>query len=239
MPQTHAAHRAWLLLALTALWLWAASEFAPWAPDPAPRLWLYDTLYYARFALGAWWLAEAGLLLARRRIATAAVVGLGLGLVAVTAAWGLRHTGPGLRLLTGLSAAALDRARAERARHGPVLIAADDHRRRVGAFLVDTWRLPCAPDQPWLWLGRPFGAGSGHNRALVYGGAAVPYSPDTASFRFLYLHGGWWLAYQNPRAWFRPGGHAERPVANCLPGEPLDRHAEGLRFIADGRSFPG
>ena len=50
--------RLWVLLAATLGWLWASSVFAPWAADRAPRLWLYDLLFYLRVVLLAWAAAE-------------------------------------------------------------------------------------------------------------------------------------------------------------------------------------
>ena len=42
------------LSACVAAWLWLWSIYTPWAADRAPRLWLYDVLYYARVLLVAW-----------------------------------------------------------------------------------------------------------------------------------------------------------------------------------------
>ena len=41
------------LFACVAAWLWLWSIHTPWAADLAPRLWLYDVLYYARVLLVA------------------------------------------------------------------------------------------------------------------------------------------------------------------------------------------
>ena len=41
------------LFACVPAWLWLWSIHTPWAADLAPRLWLYDVLYYARVLLVA------------------------------------------------------------------------------------------------------------------------------------------------------------------------------------------
>ena len=59
--------RLWLLLPLTAAWIWASSPFAPWALSLAPLTWLYDLLYYMRYGLLAWSLVEVVLAIQQLR----------------------------------------------------------------------------------------------------------------------------------------------------------------------------
>lgn len=220
--------RCALLLAATLAWAWAGSVFTPWALDLDHRLWLFDALYYLRFALLGWGLFEAGVaiaaLAARRRpvrpmralalLTTAAVV------ATLALQWG--ESDAGVRLAMRFSAPALA---AERG-------AADsDARRRVGGWIVDTRRHPCGPGQPWLWLGRPFGGGTGTSRALVQAGTEVPLTPNPDAFRFRPVAGGWWLAYQHG-ARYAQGAATAGP---CGPGTAVASHADGLGFIADGQ----
>jgi|GEM_PF-1720519 len=226
--------RRWLLLGLTLAWLWASSAFTPWALSAASMMVFYDALFYARFALAGWWLVELGLLVHRSRPTRVAAAPLALALVLAVLVPQLRKTEAGLHVLLRFSLPALEQAIGDRHTSGHAPILADDQRRRIGAFLVDTWRLPCAADQPWLWLGRPFGAGSGINLALVRSQHGPPEAPDRHAFRFRSLGHGWWLAYQNPAQFFRPGGPASQPNSPCQPGETLDRHRQGLAFIEKG-----
>ncbi len=102
-----------------------------------------------------------------------------------------------------------------------------DVRQRVGMLLVDTQREPC-PGQSWLWLGRPFGGGTGINLALVHARkTAVPQSPQPEAFRFLWMHGNWWLAYHNPDSYSAATGG----TIVCVEGLRVASHAQGLRFI--------
>ncbi len=233
MRRSPAGLRRWLLLGLILVRLWAGSAFTPWALSSAPLMLVYDALFYAGFVLAGWWLIELGLIARQRSIPLHAAAPLGLALACVLSNAGLADTAIGLHIRLHFSRPALEQAVAERASREPIHLPDDDRRRRIGAFLVDTWRLPCRPDQPWLWLGRPFGAGTGINRALIRSQQAVPDSPDSASLRVLDLGHGWWLAYQNPNAWFRPGGPAYGHNGPCRPGSTLSRHREGLDFIAD------
>lgn len=240
MPRTAArpllapGPRRWLLLGLTMAWLWASSAFTPWALSAASMMVFYDALFYARFVLAGWWLVELGLLVHRGRPTPVTIAPMALALALAVLVPQLRQTESGLAALLRLSLPALEQANRERQVSGPSLIPADDRRRRIGWFLIDTWRLPCTTDQPWLWLGRPFGAGSGINLALVRSQHGPPEAPDRHAFRFRTLGHGWWLAYQNPAQFFRPGGPASRPPTDCQAGETLDRHRQGLAFIEKG-----
>ena len=137
-------------------------------------------------------------------------------LSALGAAW-LAHTEAGWRWRVRASAEAL----------APFAVPAyADRRQRVGWLLVDTRRMPCG-DQAWLWLGRPFGGGTGTNMALVYSPEAVPKSPQAEAFGFRPAAAGWWLAYQDPGSY---SAAADGTMA-CVKGRRLVSHAEGLRFI--------
>lgn len=224
--------RCWLLAALTAAWAWAGSVFTPWALDLDHRLWLYDTLYYAGFALLAWGLVELALEargrgIRRRRVATAPP--LALAALAGAAALLGDDSAVGLRIktLAGAEALAAERAQGD-----------SDARRRVGGFLVDTRRHPCSASQPWLWLGRPFGGGTGTGRALVFAGDGPPQVPFADAFRVRPVAGGWWLAYQHGAAYAR----AERDAAAsprprpCVDAQRAATHRQGRAFIDAGRT---
>jgi len=62
-----------------------------------------------------------------------------------------------------------------------------DQRQRVGWLLLDSVRAPCETEA-WLWLGRPFGGGSGINRALVFSPGRVPLTPHETGPRFVAIH---------------------------------------------------
>ena len=214
--------RAAALTLLTGLWLWSGSVFTPWAVDLDPRLWLYDLRYYAGFGLLFWGLAESALLLRRTRLRRESRRWVGMALLsasalsALGAAW-LAHTEAGWRWRVRASAEVL----------APFAVPAyADRRQRVGWLLVDTRRMPCG-DQAWLWLGRPFGGGTGTNMALVYSPEAVPKSPQAEAFGFRPAAAGWWLAYQDPGSY---SAAADGTMA-CVKGRRLVSHAEGLRFI--------
>lgn len=217
--------RLTVLACLTGLWVWAGSVFSPWAEDLNPRLWLFDSLFYSGFILLFWFVVEAALWLrsfgekamsSGRRLAGACLLSLP-ALFALTTVW-LAETQIGWQWRVRLSMAALaSHAAPEQA----------DFRHRVGLFLVDTQRMPCA-DQSWLWLGRPFGGGTGTNLALVHGSRnAVPKSPQAAAFRFLHMHDNWWLAYQNPDSY---SAETDGTIV-CVEGRSVASHAQGLRFI--------
>ena len=216
------AIRRWLLCLALPIWAWSRSPFTPWAVSRAPRLWLYDALYYLGFVLLAWAAAEVARAMFQRRGQRAATV-LPLAVAAVLGAAMLwwAYSESGLRAQLAHSAEALHRVAG--AGHGDV-------RRRAGSFLVDTVRAPCAT-QAWLWLGRPHGGGTGINRALVYSGDAVPHSPQHDAYAFWPVADGWWMAYQNARR--------DLPVADtpgrCAPGRRLGSHRQGMTWIAAGR----
>lgn len=198
--------RLWLLLAATVTWLWASSVFTPWAVDRAPRLWLYDLLFYLRFALVFWGIAEVLRLLFRReRIRPSQALPLALIVAVVIVAGIYAHTEAGLRWKVRASREAL----AAIARDGY-----SDQRRRAGHFLIDTTRMPCGDAQPWLWLGRPHGGGSGIGMALVHSGDRVPDTPSPDAFAFAPLAAGWWLANQRTDLHPRKQPHGET-AATC------------------------
>lgn len=217
--------RCWSLLAATLAWLWANSVFSPWAVDVAPRLWLYDLLFYLRFALLFWATAEVlRIALRRSRPRWAETSPLALVLLAVLAAQAYQHGETGLRWKLAASNDAL--LAAASAGHS-------DQRRRAGHFLIDSVRKPCG-QAAWLWLGRPFGGGTGINLALVHAGERTPATPFPDAFAFWRATGGWWLAYQHGRRYQRAmQGHSSQ-VAACSAGSVLSRHRQGQAFIADG-----
>ena len=224
-----------LLLALTLLWASAGSVFTPWATDLAPRLRLYDTLFYLRFVLLFWGVAELLQVLmawrdsrnARRAVRSLAM--LALAATIALASYLLDRTAMGLQWKTRWSADAL------RAELG---LADSDLRHRAGWLIVDTRRHPCG-NAPWLWLGRPFGGGTSTSLALVHSDAGVPLSPDADAFRFRPVAHGWWLAYQDAVA-YRRGLEQHAGVAvQCVPGTTLAHHRAGLEFVAHGQQVPG
>src|SRR5918993_3199402 len=127
------------LIAATFAWWWASSVFTPWADDMDHRLWLYDALFYARFALLAWGAAEFGYAAVRwragaRRIAWALVL-----CVIVALGWVYERTELGLRFKVWASEATLSRSAS---------MPYDAPRHRAGHLIVDTVREP-VPGQPW------------------------------------------------------------------------------------------
>lgn len=207
--------RTAILAVLAWAWLYCSSVFSPWAESAEPRLWLYDTLIYSGFGLVLWGIGELLVLVVARRARVFPLLFLGLAAAAGTAHWFLHHADVGWQWRVRLSSAALAPYRE------PVY---DDQRHRVGWLLVDTQRAPC-DSQPWLWLGRPFGGGTGTNRALVHSPAGVPLTPQPDAFRFVHVHGDWWMAYQQPDA-YRPGESEA-----CGPGTEFSSHASGRAFI--------
>lgn len=217
------ALRLWMLFALAVLRCWAGSVFTPWAVDLAPRLWLYDVLFYARMLLLFWAACEVLRVLLRRDRRAAVLVPLALVLATGAFAFIYAQGESGWR---GKVAASRDALQAS-ARAGD-----HDRRHRTGHFIVDTVRRPCRDDQPWLWLGRPHGAGSGTNLALVRSGATVPQTPMAEAFAFWPVRDGWWLAYQHAPRYQRAlaTGGAQR----CRPGRVLARHRDGQAFLHAG-----
>ena len=230
--------RLWMLLAATVAWWWAGSVFTPWAGDRAARMWLYDLLFYLRFALLFWAAAEVlRLVLARTRPRPAEVVPLATAALSVVIALGYGFSEHGLRWKLAAS-------------HAALIAAADtghsDQRRRVGHFLVDSVRVPCDDHATWLWLGRPFGAGTGINLALVHAEGRVPATPFPDAFAFWHAVDGWWLAYQHAGRYqhalqrqqqARPRAMSSHrsEVATCSPGRVLSRHGQGQAFVSAGR----
>jgi hypothetical protein len=221
-----ASARPWLLLLATLAWLWATSVFTPWAADRAPRLWLYDLLFYLRFALLFWGGAEL-LRLAWRRGPRLDAVPLAAAACVALAVLAYEHTGTGLRWKISASRSALIAA----ADAGP-----GDQRRRVGHFIVDSARLPCAGTrQAWLWLGRPHGGGSGTNMVLVRGNGHPPATPLHDAFAFWPAGNGWWVAYQHAGRYRDAVSMQQEPADTCKPGVLLSRHRQGLALVDEGR----
>lgn len=221
-PRLAQSRRTCLLLAATLAWLWAISVYTPWAGDRAPRLWLYDLLFHARVALLAWAAAEIALVVFRRtHRAPGVLLVLGTVVAAWTAAALYDDSGIGWRWRVLASDAELD----------AVADAGDsDTRQRAGHVLLDTVRTPCGAQSPWLWLGRPHGAGSGINLALVRNGSAVPQTPVRDAFVFLPLGEGWWLAFENPAR-----HHAAAPPRACVAGIAVASHRAGRAHVAARR----
>lgn len=212
------------LFACVAAWLWAWSIHTPWAADLAPRLWLYDLLYYARVVLIAWALAECAHWAwhpAKRTWPTSIL--LGGVLLAGAAGWAYAHAGIGWRLRVRASTQALDAL---------AMRGAGDVRQRAGHVLVDTVRTPCDAATPWFWLGRPHGVGSGINLALVRSDGP-PQAPFADAFRIRRLDGHWWMAYQNGARYQALQG-VSRTAACTTPREAMS-HRAGMAFVADNR----
>ncbi len=218
--------RIGLLLVLVVLRIYSGSVFSPWAESELPRLWLYDTLFYAGYLLFFWWGAEAlRLIVVRRRTGSwrRAAVPLALLLAAAVlplANFALHRTAAGWRMRVELSAPSL------RSHKDPVI---GDRRHRAGWLIIDSVRAPCG-DQAWLWLGRPFGGGTGINLALVHSPPGPPLSPLPEAFRFRRVNDQWWMAYQNPRAYRRGRGYS---AEDCVAGIVVETHRAGMRYIAD------
>lgn len=207
-----------LLLLATLAWLWAASVQTPWAADRAPRLWLYDLLFYLRVVLLAWLAAEGAWLFFRQaQRARMALAMLALVAGAWLGALLYADSGPGWRWRALASRAALE-ALAD--------AGYSDQRRRAGHVIVDTVRTPCGAHVPWLWLGRPHGAGSGINLALVRS-AGVPDTPVGGAFVFRHLGQDWWMAYENAAA-----HHAGAARRGCSPGHSVATHRAGRAHVA-------
>jgi hypothetical protein len=211
------------LFACVAAWLWLWSLHTPWATDLAPRLWLYDVLYYARVLLVAWLLAEVALWCwhpsKRRRLGSLL---LGGSVLAGIAGWAYAQTGLGWRLRVLASAPALDALAAR---------GASDLRQRAGHVLIDTVRFPCAATTPWFWLGRPHGAGSGINLALIRSDS-TPQAPFADAFRIRRIDGRWWMAYQHGAKYHALQGNAA--AAACSTSAEAGSHRAGMAFVEAG-----
>ncbi len=218
-----ASARPWLLLLATLAWLWATSVFTPWAADRAPRLWLYDLLFYARVVLVAWGLAECAWWWWRpaQRGHLASLL-LGLTLLAGIGGWAYAQTGIGWKWRVLASAPALDALAAQ---------GRSDLRQRAGHVLVDSLRVPCDAATPWFWLGRPHGAGSGINLAIVRSGA-MPEAPFADAFRLRRIDGDWWMAYQDGATYRAMQG--DGAAAACGTPRQAGSHRDGMAFIAAG-----
>lgn len=217
-----------LFAGLCALHVWATSIFSPWATSTHPLLWLYDTFFYTAFALLFWGLAEVAFVwyASRAHRMTGRQAGARLALVALAISFFLAHTfimntGAGLQARLRMS---------ERALAGYTQPDYRDQRHRAGWFLIDTERMPC--NQPWLWLGRPFGGGTGISMALVHSPDGIPRTPRRDTFRFWHIDGPWWMAYQN--ATYRATDAAQRPDGE--QGVEVPSHKAGLQFIRNERA---
>jgi hypothetical protein len=221
--QRRIALRRWLLCLALPIWAWSRSTLTPWAVDREPRLWLYDALYYLGFVLLAWALAELALALfqrGRERAVTLLPLAVAAGVACAIGWWTCSESGLRMQLRTSAS----ELLRVAAAGQGDV-------RQRAGVFLVDTVRAPCAAAEPWLWLGRPHGAGTGINRALVYSGHAVPHTPQRDAYAFWPVADGWWMAYQDAR---RDLAVTDMPD-HCARGRALRSQGQGMAWIADGQ----
>lgn len=218
-----ATARVAALSACVAAWLWMWSIHTPWAVDIAPRLWLYDVLYYARVLLVAWLLAEVALWYwhpsKRRRLAS---ILLGVTVLAGIAGWAYAQTGIGWRLRVLASTAALDALAAS---------GASDLRQRAGHVLVDTVRFPCVENTPWFWLGRPHGGGSGINLALVRSDT-TPQAPYAEAFRIRRIDRHWWMAFQDGARYQALQAHAA--ASACIVPATAPSHRAGMHFIERG-----
>ena len=211
------------LSACIAAWLWLWSIYTPWAADRAPRLWLYDVLYYARVLLVAWLLAEVALWWwhpsKRRRLASLL---LGGSVLAGLAGWAYAQAGIGWRVRVLASAPALEALAAG---------GASDLRQRAGHVLVDTVRFPCSAGTPWFWLGRPHGAGSGINLALVRSDD-TPQAPFAGAFRIRRIDGHWWMAYQHGANYHAL--QSDAAAAACSTSAEATSHRAGMAFVEAG-----
>jgi hypothetical protein len=195
----HAIRGAALVAAVVGWW-WASSVFSPWAESTDARLWLYDALFYARFALLAWGIAEFGIACVQRR--ARAFVAPSCAAAIALLAWAYEQTDPGFRFKVRASETALARSAA---------MPYDTPRHRAGHFLVDTVRLPCE-GEAWLWLGRPFGGGTGTSQALVRSRGQAPMHPREGAYAFVHVAGRWWLATMQPDDQRRPRGRCPPPA---------------------------
>lgn len=188
----------------------------------APRLWLYDLLFYARVLLVAWALAECALWYWHPGWRTRAGTACLAGMLLAAAAWALATTGAGWRLRVSASAPALDALAT--AGNG-------DTRQRAGHVLVDSVRHPCDAGTPWFWLGRPHGAGSGINLAIVRS-TALPQAPFADAFRLRRLDAHWWMAYQQGARYHAL--QAQAGESACRAPARVQSHRAGMAFIDAG-----
>ena len=215
--------RVGALLACVAAWLWLWSIYTPWAQDLAPRLWLYDLLFYARVVLIAWVLAECAWWFWRpAQRGYGATLLLGSALLAGIGGWAYAQTGIGWKWRVLASAPSLDALAAQ---------GSNDLRQRAGHVLVDGLRFPCDATTPWFWLGRPHGAGSGINLAVVRS-AAQPRAPFAGAFRVRHLGGDWWMAYQNGANYHAMQG--DTAMAACATTQAAASHRAGMAFVDEG-----
>lgn len=207
----HAIRGAALVVAVVAWW-WASSVFTPWAESTDHRLWLFDGLYYLRFALLAWGVGEFGSAFVRYRARAGARHFIAPACAAVLAsiAWAYEDTDAGFRFKVRASEAALVRS---------TTLGYDTPRHRAGHLLIDSVREPC-DGEPWLWLGRPFGGGTGTGRALVRAKGDAPMHPQEGSYDFAPVTGRWWLATLTDET--RPPSH-RRVCAPPLAGSSIRR----------------
>ena len=219
----HSAARRWGV-ALAALALaWAGSVYTPWAADTVPRLWLYDLGWYLRFAVLAWGLVEAGVLLHARVARISAWLPLAVAAAVAISALAAPRSGAVLAL----------QVRASEARLQAVVDAgAPGRRARAGHLIVDGLSLPCDARQPWLWIGRPHGGGTGTSLALVRVDAGTPRVPTGDAQRLRPLTGRWWLAYQHAARHVRAGDMTSR--AACVRASKVSSHRQGLDFVEAG-----
>lgn len=145
---------------------------------------------------------------------------LGAVLVAGAAGWAYARTGIGWRWRVQASTSAL---------HALAARGSSDLRQRAGHVLVDTVRMPCATATPWFWLGRPHGAGSGINLALVRSDAP-PQAPFADAFRIRRLDGHWWMAYQHGARYVALQGTGS--AAMCATPRETTSHRAGMAFAA-------
>lgn len=215
--------RVALLCIIGLAWIHANTVFTPWAESMDPRLWLYDTLFYAGFVLLFWGAGEAlGLVVLWRKSNRDRHILLPVSILAIPTLVALlffvmHHTGTGWRWRVYLSRDALESRQ---------LSGNSDQRQRAGWLLIDSLRAPCG-NQSWLWLGRPHGGGTGINLALVYSPHRVPRTPRREAFRFWQVNDEWWMAYQNPVIYQSLANAGDE----CTEGIPVKSHSGGIRHI--------
>lgn len=220
-----AAIRRWGVALAALVLAWAGSVYTPWAADAAPRLWLYDLVYYLRFAVLGWGLVEAGLLLRGPVARIGRWVPLAIAASIAVAAAVAPRSGPALAARVRASAAPL-RALVDGEAPG--------RRARAGHLIIDGLSRPCDARQPWLWIGRPHGAGSGTSLALVHAPEAPPQVPAGDAHRVRPLTGPWWIAYQHAARHVRATGGGRALRTACTPAARVSGHRQGLDFVDAG-----